>query len=102
MRDEYDHIPFNMSLDCENLLKKLLVLNPSERMSLEVNRTSPFILAHFSSLLPQNVMEKWMEEELKPSLEPTAEQGTASYSNFPYFRCQKIFVDGQCGVLVLI
>ncbi len=36
LRGKY-RIPFYMSTDCENLLKKFLVLNPSKRMSLEVD-----------------------------------------------------------------
>ncbi|RZF33137.1 hypothetical protein LSTR_LSTR004823 [Laodelphax striatellus] len=57
LRGKY-RIPFYMSTDCENLLKKFLVLNPAKRASLE------------------NIMkDKWMnsgyeEEELKPYLEP--------------------------------
>lgn len=35
LRGKY-RIPFYMSTDCENLLKKLLVLNPVKRGSLEV------------------------------------------------------------------
>ena len=35
LRGKY-RIPFYMSTDCENLLKKFLVLNPSRRASLEV------------------------------------------------------------------
>lgn len=35
LRGKY-RIPFYMSTDCENLLKKFLVLNPSKRASLEV------------------------------------------------------------------
>jgi len=31
-------VPFGMSTDCENLLKKLLVLNPANRTSVEVRR----------------------------------------------------------------
>ncbi|XP_031435446.1 serine/threonine-protein kinase MARK1-like isoform X3 [Clupea harengus] len=51
-------IPFYMSTDCENLLKKLLVLNPVKRGSLE-----------------QVMKDRWMnvaheEEELKPYTEP--------------------------------
>lgn len=51
-------IPFYMSTDCENLLRKFLVLNPSKRASLEVI-----------------MRDKWMnmgheEEELKPFIEP--------------------------------
>ncbi|XP_021927301.1 serine/threonine-protein kinase MARK2-like isoform X8 [Zootermopsis nevadensis] len=57
LRGKY-RIPFYMSTDCENLLKKFLVLNPAKRASLE------------------NIMkDKWMnmgyeEEELKPYVEP--------------------------------
>ncbi|XP_046401238.1 serine/threonine-protein kinase MARK2-like isoform X4 [Ischnura elegans] len=57
LRGKY-RIPFYMSTDCENLLKKFLVLNPAKRASLE------------------NIMkDKWMnmgyeEEELKPYSEP--------------------------------
>nr|XP_012227393.1 PREDICTED: serine/threonine-protein kinase MARK2-like isoform X4 [Linepithema humile] len=57
LRGKY-RIPFYMSTDCENLLKKFLVLNPTKRASLE------------------NIMkDKWMnmgyeDEELKPYLEP--------------------------------
>lgn len=47
-----------MSTDCENLLRKFLVLNPAKRASLEVI-----------------MRDKWMnmgheEEELKPFIEP--------------------------------
>lgn len=35
LRGKY-RIPFYMSTDCENLLKKFLVLNPARRASLEV------------------------------------------------------------------
>lgn len=35
LRGKY-RIPFYMSTDCENLLKKLLILNPAKRISLEV------------------------------------------------------------------
>lgn len=35
LRGKY-RIPFYMSTDCENLLKKFLVLNPAKRASLEV------------------------------------------------------------------
>ncbi|XP_048862613.1 serine/threonine-protein kinase MARK1-like isoform X1 [Brienomyrus brachyistius] len=57
LRGKY-RIPFYMSTDCENLLKKLLVLNPVKRGSLE-----------------QVMKDHWMnvgheEEELKPYLEP--------------------------------
>lgn len=36
LRGKY-RIPFYMSSDCENLLKKLLILNPTKRISLEVS-----------------------------------------------------------------
>ncbi|XP_036611127.1 serine/threonine-protein kinase MARK1 isoform X5 [Trichosurus vulpecula] len=57
LRGKY-RIPFYMSTDCENLLKKLLVLNPIKRGSLE-----------------QIMRDRWMnvgheEEELKPYTEP--------------------------------
>ncbi|CAH2061951.1 unnamed protein product, partial [Iphiclides podalirius] len=57
LRGKY-RIPFYMSTDCENLLKKFLVLNPAKRASLE------------------NIMrDKWMntgyeEDELRPYVEP--------------------------------
>ena len=35
LRGKY-RIPFYMSTDCENLLKKFLVLNPARRVNLEV------------------------------------------------------------------
>ncbi|XP_026168776.1 serine/threonine-protein kinase MARK2 isoform X9 [Mastacembelus armatus] len=58
LRGKY-RIPFYMSTDCENLLKKFLILNPSKRGSLE----------------QQIMRDRWMnvgyeEDELKPYLEP--------------------------------
>ncbi|XP_061104932.1 serine/threonine-protein kinase MARK2-like isoform X4 [Conger conger] len=58
LRGKY-RIPFYMSTDCENLLKKFLILNPTKRGSLE----------------QQIMKDRWMnvgheEEELKPYLEP--------------------------------
>ncbi|XP_071164059.1 MAP/microtubule affinity-regulating kinase 3-like isoform X24 [Mytilus edulis] len=61
LRGKY-RIPFYMSTDCENLLKKFLVLNPTKRASLE------------------NIMrDKWMnvgfeDDELLPYVEPPADQ----------------------------
>ncbi|XP_026092251.1 serine/threonine-protein kinase MARK1-like isoform X1 [Carassius auratus] len=60
LRGKY-RIPFYMSTDCENLLKKLLVLNPGKRGSLD-----------------QIMKDRWMnvghdEEELKPYTEPEAD-----------------------------
>ncbi|XP_076391860.1 serine/threonine-protein kinase MARK2 isoform X14 [Megachile rotundata] len=57
LRGKY-RIPFYMSTDCENLLKKFLVLNPTKRASLETI-----------------MKDKWMnmgydDDELKPYLEP--------------------------------
>ncbi|XP_072239653.1 serine/threonine-protein kinase MARK1 isoform X2 [Leuresthes tenuis] len=57
LRGKY-RIPFYMSTDCENLLKKLLVLNPGKRSSLK-----------------QIMKDRWMnagykEEDLKPYTEP--------------------------------
>lgn len=40
LRGKY-RIPFYMSTDCENLLKKFLILNPSKRGTLEVSRQEP-------------------------------------------------------------
>ena len=39
LRGKY-RIPFYMSTDCENLLKKFLVLNPARRASLEVSTST--------------------------------------------------------------
>ncbi|KAF6718918.1 Serine/threonine-protein kinase MARK1 [Oryzias melastigma] len=57
LRGKY-RIPFYMSTDCENLLKKLLVLNPGKRGS-----------------MPQIMKDRWMnagheEAEMKPFSEP--------------------------------
>jgi len=66
LRGKY-RIPFYMSTDCENLLKKFLVLNPARRASLEVST---------STTSQQTIMkDRWMnmgfeEEELLPFTEP--------------------------------
>ncbi|XP_037894039.1 serine/threonine-protein kinase MARK2 isoform X9 [Glossina fuscipes] len=57
LRGKY-RIPFYMSTDCENLLRKFLVLNPAKRASLETIMS-----------------DKWMnmgfeDDELKPYMEP--------------------------------
>uniref|UniRef100_A0A8C2HH53 non-specific serine/threonine protein kinase n=1 Tax=Cyprinus carpio TaxID=7962 RepID=A0A8C2HH53_CYPCA len=57
LRGKY-RIPFYMSTDCENLLKKFLILNPTKRGSLE-----------------QIMKDRWMnvgheDEELKPYIQP--------------------------------
>ncbi|XP_016109724.1 serine/threonine-protein kinase MARK2-like isoform X8 [Sinocyclocheilus grahami] len=58
LRGKY-RIPFYMSTDCENLLKKFLILNPTKRGSLE----------------QQIMKDRWMnvgheDNELKPYIEP--------------------------------
>jgi len=78
LRGKY-RIPFYMSTDCENLLKKFLVLNPTRRASLEVI-----------------MKDKWMnmgyeDDDLKPYIEPIQDwadskrieilQQTMGYSN---------------------
>ncbi|CAI2355162.1 unnamed protein product [Caenorhabditis sp. 36 PRJEB53466] len=61
LRGKY-RIPFYMSTDCENLLKKFLVINPQRRSSLD------------------NIMkDRWMnvgyeDDELKPYIEPPKDQ----------------------------
>ncbi|RWS30363.1 MAP/microtubule affinity-regulating kinase 3-like protein [Leptotrombidium deliense] len=62
LRGKY-RIPFYMSTDCENLLKKFLVLNPAKRASLETI-----------------MKDKWMnigyeDDELKPYIEPECDFG---------------------------
>ncbi|XP_052416071.1 serine/threonine-protein kinase MARK2 isoform X10 [Carassius gibelio] len=57
LRGKY-RVPFYMSTDCENLLKKFLILNPTKRLSLE-----------------QIMKDRWMnvgheDEELKPYIQP--------------------------------
>uniref|UniRef100_A0A8C3NZT9 Microtubule affinity regulating kinase 2 n=1 Tax=Cyanoderma ruficeps TaxID=181631 RepID=A0A8C3NZT9_9PASS len=57
LRGKY-RIPFYMSTDCENLLKKFLILNPTKRGTLE-----------------QIMKDRWMnvgheDDELKPYMEP--------------------------------
>uniref|UniRef100_A0A4W4FTL3 non-specific serine/threonine protein kinase n=1 Tax=Electrophorus electricus TaxID=8005 RepID=A0A4W4FTL3_ELEEL len=57
LRGKY-RIPFYMSTDCENLLKRFLVLNPVKRGTLEQSMKDRWINAGFE------------EEELRPFLEP--------------------------------
>uniref|UniRef100_A0AAQ4RIE9 non-specific serine/threonine protein kinase n=1 Tax=Gasterosteus aculeatus aculeatus TaxID=481459 RepID=A0AAQ4RIE9_GASAC len=57
LRGKY-RIPFYMSTDCENLLKRFLVLNPSKRGTLEQIMKDRWINAGFE------------EDELKPYIEP--------------------------------
>lgn len=64
LRGKY-RIPFYMSTDCENLLKKFLVLNPAKRASLEVslsftcNRSSFAITIAEVSKLPIVLKFTW-------------------------------------------
>ncbi|XP_065822091.1 MAP/microtubule affinity-regulating kinase 3a isoform X6 [Labrus bergylta] len=64
LRGKY-RIPFYMSTDCENLLKRFLVLNPSKRGTLEVREDAE----------NQIMKDRWInagfeEDELKPYTEP--------------------------------
>ncbi|XP_022519840.2 MAP/microtubule affinity-regulating kinase 3 isoform X8 [Astyanax mexicanus] len=64
LRGKY-RIPFYMSTDCENLLKRFLVLNPSKRGTLEVREDGE----------NQIMKDRWInagfeEDELKPFVEP--------------------------------
>uniref|UniRef100_A0A673LE83 non-specific serine/threonine protein kinase n=1 Tax=Sinocyclocheilus rhinocerous TaxID=307959 RepID=A0A673LE83_9TELE len=60
LRGKY-RIPFYMSTDCENLLKRFLVLNPTKRGTLEQIMKERWINAGFE------------DDELKPFLEPEAD-----------------------------
>lgn len=46
LRGKY-RIPFYMSTDCENLLKKFLILNPSKRGTLEVSAGARLARRHW-------------------------------------------------------
>ncbi|XP_061843431.1 MAP/microtubule affinity-regulating kinase 3a isoform X9 [Nerophis lumbriciformis] len=64
LRGKY-RIPFYMSTDCENLLKRFLVLNPAKRGTLEVREDAE----------NQIMKDRWInagfeEDELKPYVEP--------------------------------
>ncbi|XP_033967168.1 MAP/microtubule affinity-regulating kinase 3a isoform X2 [Pseudochaenichthys georgianus] len=64
LRGKY-RIPFYMSTDCENLLKRFLVLNPTKRGTLEVREDTD----------NQIMKDRWInagfeEDELKPYTEP--------------------------------
>ncbi|XP_077420373.1 MAP/microtubule affinity-regulating kinase 3a isoform X11 [Vanacampus margaritifer] len=64
LRGKY-RIPFYMSTDCENLLKRFLVLNPAKRGTLEVREDAQ----------NQIMKDRWInagfeEDELKPYVEP--------------------------------
>ncbi|XP_014046106.1 MAP/microtubule affinity-regulating kinase 3 isoform X13 [Salmo salar] len=64
LRGKY-RIPFYMSTDCENLLKRFLVLNPAKRGTFEVRDDSE----------NQIMKDRWInvgseEDELKPFVEP--------------------------------
>ncbi|XP_054282751.1 serine/threonine-protein kinase MARK2-like isoform X4 [Macrosteles quadrilineatus] len=78
LRGKY-RIPFYMSTDCENLLKKFLVLNPAKRASLEGSAYSAPQKPGETTQEPYNIMkDKWMnmgyeEDELKPYVEPDSD-----------------------------
>ena len=57
LRGKY-RIPFYMSTDCENLLKKFLVLNPARRASLEVSSASISPLSIQHSILSLSLRSK--------------------------------------------
>lgn len=78
-----------MSTDCENLLKKFLILNPSKRGTLEVSSLQHQLAQVLGAMLltfsflplslpfaPQQIMkDRWMnvgheDDELKPYVEP--------------------------------
>ena len=85
LRGKY-RIPFYMSTDCENLLKKFLVLNPAKRASLEVIITIRVSTSSSFSLLPTF---------------PHGNRGNP-FSPFSFFRkaASKLPVDGRrrgCG-----
>lgn len=61
LRGKY-RIPFYMSTDCENLLKRFLVLNPGKRGTLEV-RTHNLFSVDFSSGFKQKLFDATEEEE---------------------------------------
>ncbi|XP_058630719.1 MAP/microtubule affinity-regulating kinase 4 isoform X2 [Onychostoma macrolepis] len=65
LRGKY-RVPFYMSTDCEGILRRFLVLNPSKRCTLE-----------------QVMKDKWMNagyeaDELKPHIEPTEDYSDAN------------------------
>lgn len=76
LRGKY-RIPFYMSTDCENLLKRFLVLNPTKRASLEVS-TSLLKTLLYSIHVQVIMKDKWMnigceDDELKPYIESEPE-----------------------------
>ncbi|EPY87733.1 MAP/microtubule affinity-regulating kinase 3 isoform 5 [Camelus ferus] len=71
LRGKY-RIPFYMSTDCENLLKRFLVLNPIKRGTLE---NVLFCAANEQFTFQQIMKDRWInagheEDELKPFVEP--------------------------------
>ena len=80
LRGKY-RIPFYMSTDCENLLKKFLVLNPTRRASLEVI-----------------MKDKWMnmgyeDDDLKPYIEPV--QDWADSKRIEILQVEKLGVENR-------
>lgn len=95
LRGKY-RIPFYISTDCENLLRKFLVLNPAKRASLEqimkVRKYGDNLpkLAIIQRLI--SFKDKWMnigyeEEELKPFEEATADLSDQKRIGDYFFQC---------------
>ena len=59
LRGKY-RIPFYMSTDCENLLKKFLVLNPARRASLEVSNVRKITGCLFVLMDALLIEENWI------------------------------------------
>lgn len=73
LRGKY-RIPFYMSTDCENLLKKFLILNPSKRGSLEV-RLLRLLSDEFASPRPPTTAELKLFSPAADNEGPVDERG---------------------------
>lgn len=89
LRGKY-RVPFYMSTDCEGILRRFLVLNPTKRCTLEVRRAKHTthtslnvcwceiqtqLTLFFSVCLQQVMKDKWINsgydgDDLKPHIEP--------------------------------
>lgn len=74
-----------MSTDCENLLKKFLVLNPYKRASLE-------------TIMKDRWMNMGYDEELKPYIEP--ESDLADHKRIGRYGTHHNFCSTHCCVCV--
>nr|XP_008191309.1 PREDICTED: MAP/microtubule affinity-regulating kinase 3 isoform X9 [Tribolium castaneum] len=84
LRGKY-RIPFYMSTDCENLLKKFLVLNPAKRANLETIMKDKWMNQGYvgglktiriqiaSDVRQKKIMNSYENDELKPYVEPEAD-----------------------------